>query len=438
MASPRASGSWATRCATPMTRRGRAREGIFDLSGWPHALFFGGICLALVGLFAMLVGPEIYKPGSKLTVGRRLAQVGAPLAAVVLVAGCAAITSNSTLARPVRGPARRRPTPSRRERRDATRPRRRSHARRPDATSDDDAATGDTGATGGADAHSHGTVIAGTATGKSPCEVASPTPASPGQVGAGEGGSAPKPPSASTVAAACSCRRRSPRTSASQLEQQMARSAHRRRRSTRPRRTRSRPATACRRRTCRASARTTRTSRSSTKFDPAAPSELLYDGTKPDSKIVGLSYLVYHPGGPPDGFAGTQRPLAPAQRQRRPVLRQGRHRDRRRGADRSEECAARGGAKTRAHRHLDGARVGRARRSSAAGASSPASAPSSGARPAAPPGTDPSTFAYARSALTPTATSSRCGATGSPSRRGPRARRASTCPDPSRARAAPW
>lgn len=39
-------------------------------------------------------------------------------------------------------------------------------------------------------------------------------------------------------------------------------------------------------------------------FDPAAPSELLFDGTRPDSKIVGLSYLVVHPGGPPDGFAG--------------------------------------------------------------------------------------------------------------------------------------
>ena len=39
-------------------------------------------------------------------------------------------------------------------------------------------------------------------------------------------------------------------------------------------------------------------------FDPGAPSELLYDGTAPDSRIVGLSYLVYHPGGPPEGFAG--------------------------------------------------------------------------------------------------------------------------------------
>ncbi len=40
------------------------------------------------------------------------------------------------------------------------------------------------------------------------------------------------------------------------------------------------------------------------KFDPAAPSELLFDGTTPDSKIIGLSYLVFHPGGAPEGFAG--------------------------------------------------------------------------------------------------------------------------------------
>ncbi len=39
-------------------------------------------------------------------------------------------------------------------------------------------------------------------------------------------------------------------------------------------------------------------------FDVAHPSELLYDGTEPDSRIVGLSYLVFSPGGAPEGFAG--------------------------------------------------------------------------------------------------------------------------------------
>ncbi|MGZ6964494.1 MAG: hypothetical protein ACXVKA_09760 [Acidimicrobiia bacterium] len=37
-------------------------------------------------------------------------------------------------------------------------------------------------------------------------------------------------------------------------------------------------------------------------FNPATPSELLYDGTSPDSKIVGLSYLVFHLNGAPEGF----------------------------------------------------------------------------------------------------------------------------------------
>src|SRR4029077_9111265 len=39
-------------------------------------------------------------------------------------------------------------------------------------------------------------------------------------------------------------------------------------------------------------------------FDPGQPSELLYDGTQPTSKLVGLSYLIFHAGGAPEGFAG--------------------------------------------------------------------------------------------------------------------------------------
>jgi hypothetical protein len=39
-------------------------------------------------------------------------------------------------------------------------------------------------------------------------------------------------------------------------------------------------------------------------FDPANPSELLFDGTNPDSKIIGLSYLVFNAKGAPEGFAG--------------------------------------------------------------------------------------------------------------------------------------
>jgi hypothetical protein len=40
------------------------------------------------------------------------------------------------------------------------------------------------------------------------------------------------------------------------------------------------------------------------RFDPRHPSELLYDGSTPDAKIVGLSYLVVHHNGPPPGFSG--------------------------------------------------------------------------------------------------------------------------------------
>jgi hypothetical protein len=39
-------------------------------------------------------------------------------------------------------------------------------------------------------------------------------------------------------------------------------------------------------------------------FDPARPEMLLYDGTRADSKIVGLSYFVSSRRGQPDGFAG--------------------------------------------------------------------------------------------------------------------------------------
>jgi hypothetical protein len=81
-----------------------AREGIFDLAGVPHALFFGGIAVAILGLLAML-SAKLYKPGARVTVGRRLAQVGVPLAAVVLIAGCATVASNSALGSPATGEA---------------------------------------------------------------------------------------------------------------------------------------------------------------------------------------------------------------------------------------------------------------------------------------------------------------------------------------------
>jgi hypothetical protein len=151
-------------------------------------------------------------------------------------------------------------------------------------------------------------VIPGSATGKSPCEKAAPTPASPGEVGAGAGGS-PAIKSAAEVAAAEHGVRGKvqpvPLTPSEQsaLNAQMAAAKQ----------------VAVEYPTVKdAEAAGYRMSTVyvpcigahytniglTEKFDPAHPSELLYAGTSPDSKIVGLSYLVYHTNGPPPGFAG--------------------------------------------------------------------------------------------------------------------------------------
>jgi hypothetical protein len=269
-----------------------AKEGIFDLSGVANVLFFGGIGLALVGVLAMLFGRELYRPGARLTVGRRLLQVGAPLGAVVLIAGCAGLAGGSTLGDPA--------PPGTDHHGEAT---------TTDAAAatgaHDESAHGETSAAAGSTAHDesgHGTVIPGTATGDSPCEVASPTPASPGQVGAGGGGSVEDPAGEHGARGMVV---QTPLTQADRvtLEQQMAQAR----------------AVALKYPTVKdAEAAGYRMStpyvpcigahytnfRLVLKFDPGTPSELLYDGTKPDSKIVGLSFLVYHRGGPPDGFAG--------------------------------------------------------------------------------------------------------------------------------------
>jgi hypothetical protein len=146
----------------------------------------------------------------------------------------------------------------------------------------DHSAAGDAGATG----------VAAWAEGTSPCELTGP-PASEGQVGAGEGHNHRGPVAQVPI----------DRPTSLMLEQQqtLARSA------------------AARYPTV-ADAEAAGYSMSTVyvpcigahytntalaiQFDPAAPSELLYDGTRPDSKLVGLSYLVWHPGGAPEGFAG--------------------------------------------------------------------------------------------------------------------------------------
>jgi len=149
-----------------------------------------------------------------------------------------------------------------------------------------------------------GQVIPGTATGQSPCEKAAPTPASPGELGTGGGGSS----DANVIAGEHGARgmvRQRPLTHAQRVELQHQM-------------TQARAAAAAYPTV--ASAESAGYVRSTVyvpcigahytnvglarQFDPRYPSELLYDGSTPDAKIVGLSYLVYHHNGAPPGFAG--------------------------------------------------------------------------------------------------------------------------------------
>jgi hypothetical protein len=273
------------------------REGIFDLSGFPHALFFGGLCAAALGLFALLFGDTLYRPGAHVTVGRRLAQVGAPIAAVVLIAGCATVASNSSLSEPNEAAAAE--AAAGHTHTDATAT---ESADGHTHTDTGAAATGTDATSSDASAHSHGTVIAGTATGDTPCEIASPTPASPGQVGTGEGGAA------EAAIGEHGGRGMIAQTALTKdervlLEQQMAAA-----RTVVDKYPTAKDAVAAGYKMSTVyvpciGAHYTNVGLV-TKFDPAAPSELLYDGTGPDAKIVGLSFLVLNPGGAPEGFAG--------------------------------------------------------------------------------------------------------------------------------------
>jgi hypothetical protein len=146
-------------------------------------------------------------------------------------------------------------------------------------------------------------VIVGSATGNSPCEKASPKPASPGQVGGGEGG-AEGDEAGGHGARGMVAQDALTHAERVELELQMqqARAVVAKFPTTASALAagyeKSTPYVPC------IGAHYTNVGLAGS-FDPSAPSELLYDGTAPDSKIVGLSYLVYHHAGPPPGFAGT-------------------------------------------------------------------------------------------------------------------------------------
>ena len=191
-------------------------------------------------------------------------------------------------------------------------------------------------------------VIVGSATGTSPCEKASPTPASPGQVGAGAGGSeSERQRRGPDGHGARGMVKQVPLTHAQRVELAAADGAGARRRREVPDRLRSAlaggydestPYVPC------IGAHYTNI-RLAVRFDPSHPSELLYDGTdaRLEDRRPQLSRV------PPQRSAarlrGPERSLAPAQRQRRSVPARAASSSAARTPHRSE-CADRGGHKT--------------------------------------------------------------------------------------------
>jgi hypothetical protein len=151
-------------------------------------------------------------------------------------------------------------------------------------------------------------VIPGSATGKSPCEKAAPTPASPGEVGAGAGGSSAIKSATEVAAAEHGVRGKVRPVSLTPSEQSAlnAQMAAAKQVTVQYPTVKDAEAAGYRMSTVYVPCIGAHYTNISLvrHFDPAHPSELLYTGTSPDSKIVGLSYLVYHTNGPPPGFSG--------------------------------------------------------------------------------------------------------------------------------------
>jgi hypothetical protein len=152
-------------------------------------------------------------------------------------------------------------------------------------------------------------IFKGSANGSSPCEKAAPTPASPGELGGGTGSNASVKDAAGVAAEEHGARGQvvpNPVSSNDQstLNAQLAAATQVTKEFATVKQAleagymESTPYVPC------IGAHYTNIGLAGT-FDPSKPAELLYDGTKPDSKIVGLSYLVFHHLSPPPGFAGS-------------------------------------------------------------------------------------------------------------------------------------
>jgi hypothetical protein len=275
-------------------------RGVLDLSSFSVAVFFAGLALVVLGVVLIYVGPRLYESSDHRVVPeRRLLQFAIPAAVIALIIGGATGIARSPLSEPTSST----PDTALIASDSAVAAGADGHAH-----SHDEAGTTDTtapsheGTEAAGDAHAHGAVIPGTATGDSPCEQAMPTPASPGQVGAGQGGSQGnaegahgdrgmlvQQPLSVEERVTLEAQMRAARTVIDAYPTVAAAEAGGYHQST--------PYVPC------IGAHYTNIGKVAT-FDPAAPSELLYDGTNPDSKIVGLSFLVFHADGPPEGFAG--------------------------------------------------------------------------------------------------------------------------------------
>lgn len=75
-----------------------AREGVFTLSNAGHALLLAGIALVIGGAALAIVGPSLYA-GAAASPRRRILQVGAPLAMVAVFIGGSVLGATSSLGR---------------------------------------------------------------------------------------------------------------------------------------------------------------------------------------------------------------------------------------------------------------------------------------------------------------------------------------------------
>ncbi len=171
-------------------------------------------------------------------------------------------------------------------------------------------ATGTTTTTAGVIVEPSGVrIVKGSANGSSPCEKAAPTPASPGELGGGTGSNSSVTDAAGVAAEEHGARGEvvpNPLTASQQttLNQQLAQATLVAKKYPTVKDalaagySESTPYVPC------IGAHYTNFGLVIGGFDPGKPAELLYDGTSPDSKLVGLSYLVLHHLTPPPGFAG--------------------------------------------------------------------------------------------------------------------------------------